>query len=184
MAGLPINIPVPSENSITSYDWNDIASGVGYVTFYALAKGTDDNSMILVTNPLNNGTSGVDFSSTEEDSIYLSAFTTPRKIGGEAYASLQWYQSGGNNITWNITFYHVDAAGTETAISSATATSGGGASTGDKVGYTPISVTNKNFAIGESLRIKVKLNNDSANLYCLGSGTKQCIFVVPFKIDL
>jgi hypothetical protein len=42
MAGLPIAIPIPGEGTLANYNWTEVASGTGYLTFYA-GMATDSN---------------------------------------------------------------------------------------------------------------------------------------------
>ena len=48
MAGVPINFAVPGENVVSSYDYVDIANGLGYINFYCLHN--SDGTFSLTTN--------------------------------------------------------------------------------------------------------------------------------------
>ena len=170
------------EGSVASYSWSDIASGIGYVDFYALAKGGVDGSMILVTKPVDNGAAYVTFTAAEEQTMTASAFSTPRTVGGVGYCSLACYNTGSTAVGWTLTIQK-ESGGVTTDISAATATDNTAASTGEFVLYTPITITETNFKIGDILKIKI-VAGGNLRLHALGTGGKYVYFAIPFKIDL
>jgi len=101
MAGVPINFNIPGEPAVASYDWTDVASGTGMITFYL--GGLKDSTGIgyilyenvFIPNKERNTTSFNSqgrFTRVETDvavftkvidlSFDLSSFNTPRTLGG------------------------------------------------------------------------------------------------------
>ena len=86
---LPINIPIPAESAIASYDYTDIADGAGYTTFdcfattsstataYIMARNGSRTSPGVISALFNNTTG------TQTVEFITSAFNTPRILKGK-----------------------------------------------------------------------------------------------------
>jgi hypothetical protein len=94
---LPINFPVPSESSIASYDYTDIAEGTGVVVFQGV--NTQDNAVqdyslitntIYSTNKFTYGTSGPNAKAIDID--FDVTFNNPKNIKGIARGQVSWLQ--------------------------------------------------------------------------------------------
>jgi hypothetical protein len=83
---LPINFPLPSESAIASYNYQDIAAGLGYKTFY-LVDPADTASTKYVLSPeaiTTGGTTG-GLLTAGTYTFTTSTFNSPRILKGTAY---------------------------------------------------------------------------------------------------
>jgi len=110
MAGVPVNFAIPGESAVASYSWTDIASGLGYVTFYGF-KSVDDTTghYILSKNPSYSdevatlGTSVDSRTYTEvlDLDFDTSEFKLPQTIEGAGYVQIALSTNGADTKTIN-----------------------------------------------------------------------------------
>lgn len=207
---LPIAFNVPNEGAVSTYNYQDIADGTGYVILYGSdtedSTGTEFklNSQIIRTYNVSsvyapaNTASAVSY----ELNFDLSPFNTPRTAKGTAILELKWtpvFGAGGGNTTTascvvNIMKYD---GSTETTIGTITTQT---YTVGD--GYAPapvevlfIDLTQTNFKIGENLRLNL-IGTVAASGVSAGKSitfyhdpeevttNTQLKFYMPFKIEL
>lgn len=107
MATLPEEFPIPSESSIASYNWTDIAEGTGIVKFYGfVVEDSTGISYKLSTNPFYSGggidaveteairTSEISFTKIIDLDFDLSPFNLPQTIKGTATINYMHFCDG------------------------------------------------------------------------------------------
>lgn len=172
MAGVPINFAVPGEGAVASYNWTDIAEGVGYVTFYGYVSRNGLNTLIkrtltMTTNP--NYSSGIKFKT--------SALNYPKTISGTLVANWTHLSAGSNQkATCQVSYIR---NGVETAISSLVETSDTFSS--ETSVYLSVPLTTTNLKAGDIIQIEIKHTGSNATFR---QDTHRPTFDVPFKIDL
>jgi hypothetical protein len=177
-------------SEIASYSWEQIASGLGIVTFY-VSKFSDSvgNSWKMVQEQLYSGQNNAASTSlgSGETVVDLTPFNTPRTIQGTATVSCFGHVSSGT-FTVAVEFFKVSGV-TETAISSAVTSS----ATADVAPVLiAIPMTTTVFKIGDYLRAKITATgtNVSIGTNTLGIvGTPASVSQVfkinmPFRMDV
>jgi hypothetical protein len=199
---LPVNFPIPAEQAIATYDWYDLASGVGYKSFYAMKLMlVSTNVARLTTNESlfswrentggNNQAIDIDFDVTLNNNLV---------VYGDALISIPYvYNTGGSGLSSTLTasIYKV-VGGVETQLGS-TATENismsSASSTGDvwSAGITlPLTV----FKAGDTLRLTITAGAMGANKYlwifhnpcnytntATGKTTSKLEMALPIKVD-
>lgn len=188
MDGLPLTFRRGNEGSVASYDWIDLTSGFGYKKFYltngSLTGGTVQR--FLITESIESEPASID---GDFDSDWDNEFKVPAYVKGDAVFNV--YRYCPNNVTHSyvVTIYHVTAGGVETSIGTATGTTftGFSASGAAQRATVKITLTPKNFGIGEKIRVTLVVTdaNGTATTYFNNGTTGQdCLVFIPFKIDL
>lgn len=160
-----------------NYDWNDLASGQGYVTFYcskATASYVSMTEAILsstideksATRAWNSPSSG--WVTRIEHDFDTSEFNLQRVIQGTAFWTGTWFATrvSGSGL-WQcrvvVNVYHYDGS-TETLIGTGTTDSAAGYSgVNDRTGNLPIELTETILAAGDTLRINVQVQDSGGN---------------------
>jgi hypothetical protein len=164
---LPVNFAIPGENSIANYDWRDIATGTGYIEFYATkTRLASADSYKLVTSTLwsdsdyalgNNSATDLDFDITFDNQLTLK---------GEAHVQvpIAFFLGSGTGVsiscTVTVNLYKV-SGGVETQIgSTATTTQSSSALNGgqsaQKIGAVVIAINTPTIIKrGDTLRLNV-----------------------------
>jgi hypothetical protein len=160
---MPVNIPIPAEPVIVSYDFTDFAEGTGVVVFegfkdsagnYGLSTSSNIPSAEIVTTATDPNTATIYFT--------LTPFNMPKKIKGTAIALFSAYATpagGGANITVTI---QKSSGGTVTDLGNAVTgnISGGGAVV---CAVLIIPLTETPFKRGDILRAKCDINPEGSN---------------------
>ena len=168
-------LPIPAETAIASYNFTDIASGTGYVTFFGIEYEDDTHGLSpnQVTSEeyrsASTGTGGTAL--REEFDFDTEAFNLPRHVKGdllvtEAYACSE---AGTPNTTvfTKVRIFHVASDSTETEIGTQittdTITSSSDANL--KLGKrTTIKFTvDKLFKKGEKLRVNIEVHGSGGS---------------------
>ena len=158
----PILFPPLPNDAIASYDWQDIASGNGYINFYPVE--TEGGKMLTKTTSVF-ATSGKLYSNvaTGIDEDFDVTFTIPTTINGKVLITLPMLFSKGDTTdaitpSSTITVYirHWDGT-TETDLGTDNVAASiviGGAAYGSKQGMYSfaLDITKKHFAAGDTLR--------------------------------
>lgn len=164
---MPVNFPIPGEQAIASYDIQDILNGLGYEQFYLCAF-TDSSATTyaMIANTIYgdpkiiSGTQDTTQTFTFDSSI----FNTPRTVKGTLYCdfSLMVDHASGQNAGTGyvvVTLYHYDGS-TETSLGTAqTDTVSLGSSGGAREKALKFALTEKTFAVGDRIRVKVQVNS-------------------------
>jgi len=108
---LPINFPLPAENSIASYDWTNIMSGLGFQTFY-LGSLLTNSAVIYSISPsafipyqtkfTKTSTNSGSYVKSIDLTFTSSVISSPRVIYGEALVNLA-YAAYNNYLYWVVT---------------------------------------------------------------------------------
>ena len=189
---IPNNFIVSSEGAIASYNYTDIASGTGFVSYYGAAVATDGGtSYILTTNPIHSSTA-TETNPTTIDGFSIT-FNKPQNIKGTLITDIPVIFSGlGNTLYCTITVYK-NSTQIGTAISD---TRTGAASYSYKSFAVPITISQTHFKKGDTLKIKLVFTKSGGSFY-LGYDpqnrttgetlSNECTimrYYVPFVIDL
>ena len=115
---LPLNFPIPTEAAIASYDFVDIQTGRGIVLYHLIAEKDTSGTTYKLTTETDTLTpraiqviqSSGDGSTTF--TFYTGAFTSPRRIHGEAFFNFGFGGIGGasDQMKIEIKFYHYDGS--------------------------------------------------------------------------
>lgn len=198
---LPINFPLPSESSIATYNYSDIASGVGYAEFFGFMENGGDYMLTDNSSFYSNASvTLIGAGATFNQNFDTNVFDSPRLLKGFIIANIPIIRGAGNSAKTDITLtaYHVDASSTATQLAQAT-----GESVTTAAAYTLdnfmqcfiFPAINQQFKKGDTLRINVNIMVGNNTFYVghdpvnrtsvLGASlpTKMS-FLVPFRIDL
>jgi hypothetical protein len=171
MAGLPINIPIPAEQAVASYDYQDIINGFGIVEFKASATTTSTttlrnlNNNVIQSDPVSAATSipqAATYTKIAEHDFITSPFNTPRVLNGNCIFSVAMTLSG--NINNNCNAYLIlklrkwdGTTNTELgSVQTANKTNGASSKTTTSRFSLPISVTNISFKRLEMIKITIE----------------------------
>ena len=172
---------------LTNFDFYDASYGSGYKTFYlVISDNSAGDQFFLSTESLYSSYQKESMGTGSETDDFDLLFNNPMTVKGEAIFS--WYQTQYHQSTGDvvITVYHVRGV-TETSIGTAThsqlATSGGDISQAKQL--LKVSLTTKQFAKGDKLRVEVAFTRAGANQGLIHTGaTYPFKAMIPFKIDL
>ena len=176
-------------NSIASYNYTDIAEGVGYSVYYLIAgdSSAGDNQTILTPSSTSSGTydhvtEGGFASTTYKD--FDIEFKLPKTMSGTAYFSGQVKEEGGGGAgTVTAKLYHYDGA-TETLIGAEAQSQ---SHTGTNNFCIIFDVAQTRFKRGDILRLKVKTSAGWIIISVDPSGVSPSItpskLAVPFKLE-
>ena len=172
-------------NNIISYNWADIASGTGYVTYYLSMVRSDSGagdafSFILTPNQAPGYTSTtLGWTSTSTTNFDLTPFNRPAVVKGIAYFAGQINDEGEPDGIITSSLVHYDGT-TETTIGTAVATLG---EEGDVNFNLAFDVSEKQFKKGEILRLKVAISNSNTLISIDPSGV-QPAGITPSRLDI
>lgn len=159
---LPIEFDVPSEPALVSYNWQDFASKVGYMTFYP-AGFTDSGGItykLITTQDIGQPYICQIGAAWEQDFDY--EFGVPQRIKGNAKINFTNYtQVATSSMTLVITFYKVVGA-VETQIGTITSPTRTNLN-GYKGENIEVDLTETNFSIGHKLRVTIAATNGQAS---------------------
>lgn len=188
---VPLRFPLQPSPSIATYDWVDIADGTGIRTFYiAQAKDTSGTKYLLLQTTekaaivVLSGTTAYDYD------FDLTSFNKPQTVKGTVTYSLPFYKASSGDSTIGATLYKYDGT-TETALHTEVAVTY--TSAGVYTTLMKAALTQTNFAIGDTLRVRLNIGaasgsdlfgTDPADRVSGSLTTTQAKVLVPFKIDL
>lgn len=164
------------EQTLASYNWNDVQSGSGIVNFYGIVNDEDNStkSYSFVTTPFYSSDTEIQGSTvsfpnvasweTSMDQDFDISFATPRTVQGRAYVTLymlgkfKYNSSGTTKFRFYPTIRKWDGS-SETDLTSTTdyievATTGSN-SVGELISFS-VDVPKTNFKIGETLRLTIR----------------------------
>jgi hypothetical protein len=168
---LPISFPIPGESAIASYDWTDVANGLGYATFY----GSLFSASHILTPTLFN-VPNISLAAGTYVAFDATPFNSPRTAKGYAYINA--HRLGGvGNTTFTAKVSKISGAVT-TDISSEVNSSATG---NDAWFLIRLLLTETVFKKGDIIRVSIKAA-DNTNFGI--STTFPCLINIPFKIEL
>lgn len=181
-----------ASQAIASYNYTDIREGVGYQDYYLIESETSGGKDYHLTPRTDYSNSATKTSTGALDIDYdLSPFVLPQRMDGTALISLAVHGTSSANPTFTVELYKWDGA-TETQIGSTVTYAP--TLTAARMLYFPITLSNVNFAVGESLRLRVA---QTATGVSTGWGqdpagrtdgsftiTTTSKLSIPFKLDL
>ncbi len=172
---------VSQESAIASYDWEEIASGLGHQLFYGssviLSGGAEKflipQALFGIGDQADEGTTTLD----------LSQFNLPSTIQGTAY--IDYWTNKNTTDIHTVTLKFQKVSGTTTDISSAI-TSGNIISSGFSHHAMKIDINQTQFKVGDKLRVEVVVSAGGGicGIPLNPIGSYPFILSVPFKIDL
>ena len=187
---IPTNFPIPPESALANYDWQDIASGIGYKTFYLCTQynTTDDTTYFLADRVDQSEDDFVEVGSAGRD-FDTSVFNYTRTIKGTAIVILGFNASESRALTARL--IKVSEAAAETEIAAARTSSSSSAEDYKRV---HLSVAETTINPGEKLRLEV---TESGQAYLGTSPTETTVttpaasltksqsrLIIPFKVEL
>jgi hypothetical protein len=168
MAGIPQYFPETAGGAVASYDYTDLAEGTGITSFYAA---TVSGAQILTKKQIysnfidtNKASNNAGYTKLIDYDFDLTSFNLPKVVKGTAYINIPFaVQSSAGSVTttaWvRAIVRHWDGT-TETDLGQASGSvmispaSAGGVK--QMVDALKISLTEKNFKAGETLRLTVE----------------------------
>jgi len=197
-------MPVPivyraADNVNASYDWLDVTSGVGYRRYFGVASDIAAGAEYFLTpesvTSYEEGKSANGTASPAIDLDFDITFNKPAYVKGVAVVNALFRSVSSASITPVVNIYHVTAVGTETLLGTATMVNR--SVTGYYKQTIRISLTEKQFIVGDRLRLNMQLNilNGNQGWIYFDSGTSvtdvdgrtvtgTLAFDCPFRIDL
>tara|TARA_R100000789_G_C2988099_1_gene145328 strand:- start:59 stop:658 length:600 start_codon:yes stop_codon:yes gene_type:complete len=182
---------------LANFDYNDIARGIGYETYY-LIQSQDSGGTTYLLTPNTDYSSEMTFkqvgSGTADQDFDLSPYGIARTIDGIVTFSAGVYRADApDTTTFTAELYKYDGS-TETQLGS-TVTYTPNLNTGStKMIYFRFSITNQIMPVGMILRLRVRIVETSGNTAHLGTdpaGRSNASFVtttskltVPYKLDI
>ncbi len=171
--GVPKHYRKVPEQQITSYNWEDIAAGVGYSLFYPTASQSSSALTYAVTQSTSIPSGVVVNKKSGSGTItgtYDILFNSPRRIKGKVYLSFSLGTTDGNQTTGTgrvtASLYHDDGAETQlgsTIESETVSASADTIKTKAIVLIFDLSSQIYKFKKGETLRLKVILTHTGAS---------------------
>lgn len=205
MAGMPLNFAIPGEGAVASYDWKELQGDVGYIRYYlGASRKTGPTSEYFLTNQQIASDNEVTTINTQnsgspQDIDFDITFGNVGTISGTAIFNFITQTSAATStldITINI--YHVTAAGVETSIGQVILPQQTASKNYKRCAKATL--TEKNFVIGDKLRINIVTANTGANIAYIWidpsgrqtltetttSATINSVFSadIPFKINI
>lgn len=175
-------IPQLPSPSISTYDFTDIATGLGTEIFYlSSVNSTGPGVAYILIDTAIQGSADASVSSGTYINFDSSSFNSPRTVKGTAYITGEAAAASSSTATFQIA--HFDGS-TETIIGSETVTeslSGGG-------DYFAISfdLTETTFKVGDVLRVKMKTGGTTTvsidPLENSPNGVQSVKLYIPFRI--
>ena len=188
MPPFPDSFP-PKRESITTFDFTDVASGLGFEKFW-MAKSEDlSNGVagILTTLSLTsaNGQNNTSISNDDETIIFnTSTFNLPRTLKGICYVQLLGQvngTTGTSTISAKLSIVHADDSVTDVTSNISSV----------DIPYTSASqellelpITQKIVKKGEKIRLTLTYNETNGVFYTLFNDGSESFILIPFRIDL
>lgn len=173
-----------ASQSIASYNYTDIASGLGYSTFYLSYTIEANTGKLILTESKDPGEFiNLGWGSATYTAFDLSPFNLPKTVKGKVYFTGMVDYNGATNIQAKLA--HYDGT-TETIIGVETTSTTVNV---DQLFNLSFDVSEKLFAAGDILRLYVKSTNANSKISVDPSGTYPAgitpsKITVPFKIDV
>lgn len=170
---MPINIPIPSSSSITTYNFQDIADATGVALYYpAMEKDSAGVGYFLGSNTAFYSYSSSVSVTVPQAGTYANLWeqdfdvvlNTPRDVKGTVYYNIpsQAYGNIGGNVRWYfiVELYNV-SGGTPTLIGSSlqgdSFTSGTGGTWVERMTALKDTLPRTHFKIGDTLRLHIEM---------------------------
>ena len=198
---IPNNFQTTASTLIASYDWQDIISGLGYEEFFlSFSSDSAGDNFGLITSSLYSSvleTTRAGAGTTEQN-FDTSTFNAPRTVKGTAYLQVPVRGVDASGIQIIAQIIVVDAAATETTISSEiddTVTfSAAGGTLANQIILLKIPLTETLVKIGEKIRVELQnvTTNASVSGYAHDPGNRTSSLydittvsklALPFKLD-
>lgn len=162
---IPVIYRKSNENALTSYDWYDLANGVGYKTFYPMFtnQGTNTEVKILTPEPLYS--SKIASGNAATNNTFNLTFTKHATIGGDVSLSIPAVVYGDTSISMAIKIYK-SSGGVDTQLGSTTSatltTAHGAQYLWGATGFNVV-VPTTTFANGDILKLQIESTNPQAS---------------------
>ena len=173
---------------MASYDWIDVANGLGIVVFYGTRTEISTGAAYaLVENALMAGGVGSErILGSTTATFETSVFNSPRTVKGTAYISGETIAQAGDTGRITATIKKWDGTN-ETNISSAVQSQVNGA--GSEGIFMPLNLTETRFKIGDTLRVTIVAAGFSASFGFYidpisEAGKEPFKVLIPFRITV
>jgi len=198
MAQIPIKIPAIGEAASASYDYVDLANGLGYTPFYlGQSEDTTNGKEYLLTDSTLIKSSEISrLGYSEELNFDSSGFNLSRTVKGTAYVSLVGGTNTANQSSVTVILYKVTVAAEEVPLSSSLVMTH--AATGGIYYLIQLPLTETIIKRGEKLRLSVTTTDPATGAAAIGidpagrtfnidaaeNYDSQSKILVPFRIDI
>ncbi len=188
MVQIPTAYPPVQESAIATFDFTDIASGLGFETFWLV--GSNDSVGIkhfLSPLSLTSETSAVDSRANNETTTVnfdTSVFNLPRTAKGTVYYQISAGTSsstGTDTVSGQMAIVHADLSVT-TISSEVVSNDINGTAFTDYLIEIPL--TQRRIKRGEKLRLITKIVESSGTTLILSHTGSSSFILMPFRIDL
>lgn len=148
--------------TLVNFDFTDRLAGNSYITFYPTIANTGSEIYYLSRQVMDSQDNNIEVQGTATTTYdFDTTFDVAAIIKGNAYFNYSTASGGGSTITVTVTVYHVDSGATETSLGSASSPArAGGVIARENI---KIALTEKNFAVGETLRFEISIGHVGAN---------------------
>ena len=188
MPPFPSSFP-PKRESITTFDFVDIANGLGYEKFWLV--GSEDSAGIkhVLTNLILGADNNATFSETTSSlaiNFDTSTFNLPRTVKGIALAQMQLKLQSGSNSTnaYSIKMQVVHADNSTTDISSQIDSNATvGLFSTPSTFLMEIPLTQTTIKKGEKIRTIVTITESASSTLILDHDGDESRIFIPFRID-
>lgn len=190
---LPVNFPIPQEQSIASFSFTDIANGSGVVVFYTTISEDQSGKDYHLTDQQVKPAGWTSASATEtriNSGSYIAfdtgEFNLPRTVKGTAYISGYLYSGDGSNGYYTMKISKWDGT-TETDLTSEINTQTSNLSTGQyEAFYCVLPLTQTVIKKGEQLRVSFKRTSGTSQVFLEtdATGTYPLKSFIPFEVNI
>ncbi len=177
---LPQKFPTQPPSAIATYDYIDIATGTGHVTFYGSGSWTSAGlSTYLIQQAFFGNGTLVEGTST----LDLSPFNFPSTVKGIAYVSFYLNKSAAGGHTVTMKFQKVSDTTTDISSAIISRTLSAAATTQETL---VIPLTETHFKRGDILRLEVVISAGAgtATIEVTPTGAEPMILSIPFRTEL
>lgn len=185
-------------NSIASYDWQDLASGLSYNIYYG-CKDAEGNYLLIDNSAVFSDSIGEGDDETYTLTFDTSIFNVPREVKGKAFMSVPISTTTVGNCYAVGSLYHYDGT-TETILGSGSGVDTPTGNNATKNQLLTFDIAQKHFKKGDILRAKVQIvqlegvadinytaYDPQGRTYVTASApdieNSQLIIHIPFKIN-
>lgn len=166
---LPRTFRNDRERIVASFDWTDLAGGVGYITYSAGAATTSAGTTYFLTrNNTESQSNLINAGVTPVITDFDIEFKSPSRIGGDALLNFTHVAGAAGQSIVTASIVHVTTGAAETVLGTATTPTRAAAANYREM--LKIAIGDTHFAIGEKLRLKITHT---------GSGNQATLYIDP-----
>ena len=190
MVQIPQTYPLVQEQAIATFDFVDIANGLGFETFWLVAGRDSVSTKFILTNlNLTSEDISIDTSTATEATFTFntSVFNLPRTVKGTALPEiiLQALVGGGVSHSFSVKLQVVHVGGSTTDISAEITSATIALPTAtNRTFLIEVPLTETRIKRGEKIRALVKITEDDGTTISLRINGSESNINIPFRNDL